>query len=136
MCLTPRACDRITSPYPHAWQAADEYVRKFGLTLKRVTKDFNGPGGLELQLLQRAAFAAASFVVQLRVTYDNLDRAPDLHCVAYDGFCIKDNHKYTKVKLLEASDRASKDAARAVFSSLFPGLKVQVSNVYALQSVF
>ena len=136
MCLTPRACDRITSPYPHAWQAADEYVRKFGLTLKRVTKDFNGPGGLELQLLQRAAAAAGSFVVQLRVTYDNYDRAPDLHAVAFDGFSIKDNHKYTKVKLLEPSDRASKEAARAVFSSLMPGLKVQVSNVYALQSVF
>ena len=102
-------------------------MRGFGLKLDRVTKEFMGSGGLAFQLLQRVA---GSFVVQLRVTYGK-DDTPDFHCVAYDGMTIKDNNKYTKVKILEESDR-SVAGARAVFDSLFNGLQVRVTNVYEL----
>ena len=87
-----------------------------------------GSGGLAFQLLQRVA---GSFVVQLRVTTGPSDPKPDLHCVAYDGLTIKDNHKYTKIKILEASDR-SVQGARAVFDSLLPGLQVRMINIYEL----
>jgi len=107
---------------------ADAFVRGFGLSLDRVTKDFMGSGGLAFQLLQRVA---GGFVVQLRVTYGSSDDSPDLHCVAYDGLTIKDNHKYTKVKILEESDRTVQ-GARAVFDSLLPGLQVRVTNIYEL----
>jgi len=107
---------------------ADALVRGFGLSLDRVTKDFMGPGGLAYQLLQKVA---GSFVVQLRVTYGKEDREPDMHCVAYDCLTIKDNHKYTKVKILEESDRTVQ-GARAVFDSLLPGLQVRVTNIYEL----
>ena len=109
-------------------QVADDFVRGFGLKLDRVTKEFMGSGGLAFQLLQRVA---GSFVVQLRVTYDKHDPDPDLHCVIFDGLTIKDNNKYTKVKVLEESDRTVA-GARAVFDSLFNGLQVRVSNVYEL----
>ena len=85
-------------------------------------------GGLAYQLLQRVA---GNFVVQLRVTYDSSDSTPDLHCVAYDGLTIKDNNKYTKVKILEESDRTV-EGSRSVFDSILPGLQVRVINIYEL----
>ena len=110
------------------FSAAHTLVSRYGLSLTRVTRRFMLKGGAELALLR----ATGWFVVQLRITHDKHDRAPDLHCVAYNGAVIKDNHMYSKVKVLEASDRATQQAARDVFGSLHKGLRVQVTNVYEL----
>ena len=56
-----------------------------------------------------------------------------MHCVAFDGLTIKDNHKYTKVKILEESDRRTVQGARAVFDSLFPGHEARITNIYELR---
>ena len=85
-------------------------------------------GGPEYNLLKRSG----SYVVQLRVTKDSSDKSPDMHCVAYDGLTIKDNHKYTKVKIIEESDRTLM-GAREVFQSLLPGLQVRVTNIYEIK---
>ena len=49
----------------------------------------------------------------------------DLHVCFYDGKTVRDNGKYTKVKILEESDR-SVQGARLVFDSLFHGLEVRI----------
>ena len=74
-------------------------------------------------------------VLQLALTYDNADKNPDLHCVAYDGTVVKDNSQHSKVKEVVASDRGDPASARAVLKDLFPGLKVHVRNVYELRRV-
>jgi hypothetical protein len=108
----------------------DTYLHEFGLALTPVSGEFLGvKGGAELALLQRAS---GSFVAQLRVTIDNSDDQPDLHFVAFDGQCVKDNVRTAKVKVIDAGDRATACAARAVFKSLFPGGKAMVSAVYQL----
>eukprot|EP00908_Phaeocystis_cordata_P016495 Transcript_27755.p1 GENE.Transcript_27755~~Transcript_27755.p1 ORF type:complete len:381 (+),score=145.37 Transcript_27755:237-1379(+) len=110
--------------------AADAFVAAHGLELARVTPLFNNvKGGPELALLNAVGF----FVVQLRVTEGKDDKSPDLHCIAYDGVQLIDNYKYSKVKVIDASDRASKEDARAPFDSLFPGLTVRITNVYELR---
>ena len=108
--------------------AADTYVRRFDLTLKRVTKRFHKEGGIALALLR----ASGQFVVQLRVTTGKDDTQPDLHCVAYDGVTLRDNYRGTKVKDLDESDRSSAENAHKVFDSLFKGLVVRIKNVYEL----
>ena len=45
---------------------------------------------------------------------------------------MRDNGKYTKVKILEESDR-SVQGARLVFDSLFHGLEVRINNIYELK---
>jgi hypothetical protein len=110
--------------------SVDTYLQQFGLALTPVSAEFLGvKGGAALALLQRTS---GSFVVQLRVTTDNSDDEPDMHFVAFDGQCVKDNARTAKVKEIDAGDRATPAAARAVFDSLFPGLKVMVSAVYEL----
>ena len=110
----------------------DTHLRQFGLVLTPVSSQFLGvKGGAELALLQRGSGA---FVVQLRITTDNSDKKPDLHFVSFDGRFVKDNSRTAKVKEIEPADRATPPAARAVFNSLFPGLKVVISAVYQLPS--
>ena len=110
----------------------DTHLRQFGLVLTPVSSQFLGvKGGAELALLQRGSGA---FVVQLRITTDNSDKKPDLHFVSFDGRFVKDNSRTAKVKEIEPADRATPAAARAVFNSLFPGLKVVISAVYQLPS--
>ena len=106
---------------------ADEYVERFGLTLGRVTKRFHQKGGPAFHLLR----ASGHYVVQLRVATGRDDAEPDLHCVAYDGATVRDNHRRAKVKELDASDRTEQSAGK-VFDSLFPGLEVRIKNVYEL----
>ena len=66
-------------------------------------------------------------MAQLRVTTGKDDpNPPDLHVCFYDGKTVRDNSKYTKVKILEESDR-SVQGARLVFDSLFHGLKVRIN---------
>ena len=56
-----------------------------------------------------------------------------MHCVAHGCFTVRDNYHGSKVKELNASDRESKEKARAVFDSLFPpGVAVRPMNVYEL----
>ena len=108
----------------------DTYLHEFGLALTPVSGEFLGvKGGAELALLQRTS---GSFVAQLRITIDNSDDEPDLHFVAFNGQCVKDNVRTAKVKEIDAGDRATPCAARAVFKSLFPGGKAMVSAVYQL----
>jgi len=106
---------------------ADEYVERFGLTLGRVTKRFHEKGGPAFHLLR----ASGHYIVQLRVATGKDDAEPDLHCVAYDGATVRDNHRRAKVKELDASDRTEQSACK-VFDSLFPGLEVRIKNVYEL----
>ena len=111
------------------FEAASQYVATFDLRLDRVTKEFQNKGGIPYHLL---LYTTGSFVVQLRVTTGKHDpNPPDFHCVAFDGTYIKDNYKYSKVKKIEDSDR-TKENARLVFDSFFPGLEVRVKNVYRL----
>ena len=110
----------------------DTHLRQFGLVLAPVSSQFLAvKGGAELALLQRGSGA---FVVQLRITTDNSDKKPDLHFVSFDGRFVKDNARTAKVKEIEPADRTTPAAARAVFNSLFPGLKVVISAVYQLPS--
>ena len=53
---------------------------------------------------------------------------------AYDGKTVRDNNKYTKVKILEPCDR-TKEGARLVFDSLFEGLEVRIKNIYELRKM-
>jgi hypothetical protein len=108
---------------------ADTFVRdRFGLSLKRVTKHFMIKGGPAYHIL----LASGLFLVQLRITDGPDDKKPDLHCVAYDGATIRDNYRWSKVKMLDDGDRASIDAARDVFNSLVRGCRVEIKNVYQL----
>ena len=110
----------------------DTHLRQFGLVLAPVSSQFLAvKGGGEMALLQRGSGA---FVVQLRITTDNSDKKPDLHFVSFDGRFVKDNARTAKVKEIEPADRTTPAAARAVFNSLFPGLKVVISAVYQLPS--
>eukprot|EP00966_Prymnesium_polylepis_P112218 2596097-Prymnesium_polylepis.1 len=92
---------------------ADKYVSQFDLTLERVTKDYQKKGGEAFHLLQ----SSEKYVVQLCITTDKDDPTPDLHCVAYDGETVRDNYRYSKVKVLDASDRETPENARGVFNS-------------------
>ena len=86
-------------------------------------------GGVALALLR----SAGHYVVQLRIATGKDDKEPDLHCLAYDGVTVRDNYRCAKVKLIDEGDRASPEAARKVFDTLFSaGLEVRIKNVYEL----
>ena len=112
------------------FDAAGDYAFKLGFTLACVSKMFQQTkGGYAFNLFARDH---GYFLVQLRVTTGPTDpEPPDLHVVAYDGKTVRDNNKYTKVKILEPSDR-TKEGARLVFDSLFNGLEVRISNIFEL----
>ena len=112
------------------FDAAGDYADKHGFTLACVSKEFQQTkGGYSFNLFARDH---GYFLVQLRVTTGPTDpEPPDLHVVAYDGKTVRDNNKYTKVKILEPSDR-TKEGARLVFDSLFNGLEVRIQNIYEL----
>ena len=115
------------------FSTANDFVKNFGLTLSHVTAQFtNLKGGPALGLLQ---VTEGFFVVQLRITKGNHDKKPDFHCVAYDGCTLRDNYRYSKVKIINEEDRNDKDKAHKVFDSFFDKLKVQVRimNVYELK---
>ena len=84
-------------------------------------------GGPALNLLKRDS---GRYVVQLRIAHG--DQAPDWHCVSYDGRDLKDNSRHSRVKRTGAEDTQSKQAAHAVFASLFPGYTVRITNIYEL----
>lgn len=112
--------------------AAAMYAATLGFELKCVSKEFQQTkGGYALNLLSRDH---GSFLVQLRVTTGPTDLEPDLHVVAYDGKTVRDNNRYTKVKILELCDR-TKEGARLVFDSLFEGLEVRIKNIYELRKM-
>ena len=112
------------------FDAAGDYVAKHGFKLACVSKEFQqSKGGYAYNLFAREN---GYFLVQLRVTSGPTDpEPPDLHVVAYDGKTVRDNNKYTKVKILEPCDR-TKEGARKVFDSLFNGLEVRISNIFEL----
>ena len=112
------------------FDTAGDYAAKHGFKLSCVSKEFQQTkGGYAYNLFARDH---GYFLVQLRVTSGPSDlEPPDLHVVAYDGKTIRDNNKYTKVKILEPSDR-TKEGARLVFDSLFNGLEVRISNIFEL----
>ena len=112
------------------FSVADKFVKQFGLTLKRVTGTFNYgvKGGTALSLLRTKGL----FIVQLRIAYNKDDKAPDLHCIAYDGSTLRDNYQRAKVKELDSTDRSCSENARKVFDSFSPGLEVRIKNVYEL----
>ena len=103
----------------------DAYLRDGrGWSLPRVSREFlSVPGGPELAVLRETG---RRLVLQLALTYNNADKNPDLHCVAYDGTAVKDNNQHSKVKEVIASDRSDPASALAVLQSLFKGLKVHV----------
>ena len=111
--------------------AAQDYAATHGFTLACVSKEMQKEkGGYEYNLLLRET---GLFLVQLRVTTGKDDpNPPDLHVCFYDGTNVRDNGKYTKVKILEESDR-SVQGARLVFGSLFNGLEVRTNNIYELK---
>ena len=111
------------------FEVADKYVQQFNLKLTCITKLFKQKGGPALALWRTKG---RMFIIQLMVTYDNADKNPDLHCVAYDGVEVKDNNKKSKCKVIDDTDRSSPEEARKLLSSLFPGLEVRVKNVYEL----
>ena len=87
-------------------------------------------GGYAFNLLLRKE---GLFLAQLRVTTGKDDpNPPDLHVALYDGKTVRDNGKYTKVKILEDYDRTVL-GARHVFDSLFHGLEVRINNIYELR---
>lgn len=112
------------------FDAAGDYAATLGFTFLCVSKEFQKiKGGYAYNLFLREH---GSFLVQLRVTTGPTDPdPPDLHVVAYNGSTVRDNNKYTKVKILEPSDR-TKEGARLVFDSLFNGLEVRISNIFEL----
>jgi hypothetical protein len=56
--------------------------------------------------------------------------------IAYTGESIRDNMSHNKVRVIEPSDRSSKESARAVFNSLYKGYsKVMVKAVYELRAL-
>ena len=110
--------------------AAQDFVAKFGFELVCVSKEMQQKGGMEYNLLLREA---GLYLVQLRVTTGKDDpNPPDLHVCFYDGKSVRDNNKYTKVKMIEASDR-NVQGARLVFGSLFHGLEVRINNIFELR---
>ena len=113
---------------------ANGFVKNYGLTLSNVTAQFGTfKGGPALGLLQ---VTECLFVVQLRITKGNHDKKQlDFHCVAYDGCILRNNYRYSKVKIINEEDCNDKDKARKVFDSLFHKLKVQVRimNVHELK---
>ena len=114
------------------FDAAGDFAATLGFKLACVSKEFQQTkGGYAFHLLSRDH---ASFLVQLRVTTGPTDPEPDLHVVAYDGKTVRDNNKYTKVKILEPCDR-TKEGARLVFDSLFEGLEVRIKNIYELRKM-
>lgn len=97
-------------------------LQPFGYALPSVSERFNATGGPELALLKQTT---GLYVVQLTITYGNDDPEPDLHCVAFNGQVVQDNSGHANAfATVESSDLASPGAAREVFSSLYPGLKV------------
>jgi hypothetical protein len=110
------------------FSSADVYVRQYGQQLQRVTSQFQLKGGPELAILR----AKGLYIIQLKIPNDT--GTPDLHCISYDGATLRDNDQYTKVKVLDATDRESTKNARAVFYSLFKTI-VFIRNVYQLVSV-
>ena len=122
-------CSMYSTDGNTTFSVAQEYVKQFGLTLERVTKDFKVKGGEALAILKKRS---GLYIVQLLLTFDNNDKFPDKHCVFYNGSELMDNQKYSKMIEIEERDRESSEAARAVFNAIAPTLKVQVSNVYQL----
>jgi len=119
------------SDHDTLFTSADKYVKdKFKWTLSRVTAGFNShEGGPALAVLKAKGF----FIIQLRITYGQDDKDPDLHCVSYDGVEVKDNARTSKVKVIDEDDRSFSNNARDVFDSLFPrGLMVRIKNIYEL----
>ena len=112
--------------------SANDFVKKYSLTLLPVTAQFmNLKGGPALGLLQ---VTECLFLVQLCITEGNHDKNPDFHCVAYDGNTLRDNYRYSKVKIVNEEDRKDKDKARKVFDSLFNKLlQVRINSVYELK---
>ena len=53
--------------------------------------------------------------------------------MAYYGVSVRDNFQYSKVKLIEESDRDDPLNARKVFSLLFKGQIAQITNVYEMK---
>ncbi len=112
----------------------DKYARKYyNISIQRVSGNFlNAIGGTAMALLQRTK---CIFLVQLHVTKNEIDKDGDKHCVAYDGVSVRDNFQYAKVKLVEESDKNDPLNAREVFSSLFKGQIVQITNIYEMKSL-
>ena len=112
------------------FDAAGVYAAELGFELACVSKEMQkDKGGYAFNLLLRET---GLYLVQLRVTTGKDDpEPPDLHVVVYDGKTVRDNNKYSKVKILEESDR-TKEGARLVFDSLFHGLEVRINNIYEL----
>jgi hypothetical protein len=110
--------------------AAQDYATELDFDLACVSKEMQkDKGGYAFNLLLRET---GLYLVQLRVTTGPTDpEPPDLHVVVYDGKTVRDNNCYTKVKILEESDR-TKEGARLVFDSLFNGLEVRISNIFQL----
>lgn len=107
-----------------------------GIRFDRVSKMFTKKKwGPALALLN---VREGKFVVQIAVNYPPgdprllSDPTPDRHCLAYDGTKLQDNNGRWPVVLVEEADRETPAAARAVFDSFYPGLKVVVQNVYQI----
>ena len=117
-CDEPRAQELLMACKFELHAAVDAYLRDGrGLSLPRVSREFlSEPGGPELAVLRETG---RRLVLQLALTYDNADKNPDLHCVAYDGTAVKDNNQHSKVKEVIASDRSDPASALAVLQSLF-----------------
>ena len=109
--------------------SAQSYVATLGMSLRCVTSEFNLKGGLAFNLLNARG---RRFLVQLLISYGPRDDDPDDHCIAYDGLTLRDNNQYRKVKVLDDGDRATKEAARAVFDSLSPNMMIRIKNVFEL----
>ena len=75
--------------------AAQDYAEKLGFELACVSSELQKKGGFEYNLLLRET---GLFLVQLRVTTGKDDPNPDLHVCFFNGKCVRDNNKYTKVK--------------------------------------
>jgi len=111
--------------------ATQDYAAELGFELVCVSKEMQKQkGGFAYNLLLRKT---GMFLVQLRVTSDKDDPLPpDLHVALYDGKCVRDNQWYTKVKMIEDSDR-NVQGARLVFDSLCKNLEVRINNIYELK---
>jgi hypothetical protein len=111
--------------------AAIRYAAELGFELVCVSKEMQKQkGGYAYNLLLRKT---GMFLVQLRLTSGKDDPLPpDLHVALYDGKCVRDNQWYTKVKMIEDSDR-NVQGARLVFDSLCKDLEVRINNIYELK---
>lgn len=115
------------SAYKVRFREADEYLKQFGLALRRVTKDFMLKYGPQFNLLRTRGL----YMVQMRVAYDCEDKSPELHCIAYDGVSLKGNGRCSKE--IDERERSSYEDARKAFDSLFPGVESRVNNIYKLE---